>query len=639
MTTPAKTTARFGTWASPLTAQALLADQVGLGSPHPLKKSLLWTETRPTEGGRVALVSRSADGAVRDLLPSDGSVRTRVHEYGGGALAASEHRIVFSSDRDRRLYSMSYTGEDAQSLTPEGRFSWADISLSPDDRFLFCVREDHSRDGEPTNEIVRIALDGSEITPFVTDRDFVAAPRISPDGRKLAWIAWDHPHMPWDDSELWQVTLDIDGRPGIPERVAGGPHQSVFQPEWSPDGVLHFVSDATGWWNLYRLEEDGPRNLCPKAAEFGLPQWVFGMRTYAFAGPEEIICTFGQGGFWNLARLHTSSGALEVLPNEFSGFDGLRVCDGRASFLGSRTTGPSALAQLDLGTGCIEIIRESGTRILDSDLVSIAEPLEIPTSDGSITHAFYYPPKNPRFEAPQGERPPLRVKSHGGPTGAARPDFDPRIQFWTTRGFAVVDVNYRGSTGYGRVYRDSLKGNWGIHDVEDCESAAKFLAARGSVDPARLTISGSSAGGYTTLAALTFKDTFACGASHYGIGDLAALARDTHKFESRYTDSLVAPWPAGESVYRERSPLAHADQLACPVIFFQGLDDKVVPPNQAEEMVAALQAKGIQVEYMPLAGEGHGFRRAESIRAVLGAELRFFRKVLGIPEPRPAKPI
>ncbi|MDG1957477.1 MAG: S9 family peptidase [Candidatus Binatia bacterium] len=633
MTTPTKKIAPFGAWTSPLSSQAMLADQVGLGAPHPLRKSLLWTESRPTEGGRVALLARSSEGLVQDLLAPDGSVRTRVHEYGGGALAASEHRIVYSSDRDRRLYTMDLNGEGRVPLTPEGRFSWTDISLSPDDRFLFCVREDHTREGEPANEIVRIALDGSEIVPIVTGRDFVAAPRISPDGRNLAWIAWDHPNMPWDDSELWQVTLDADGHPGEPEQIMGGSNQSVFQPEWSPDGILHFVSDASGWWNLYRMEPSGPRNLCAMDAEFGLPQWVFGMRTYAFVGTEEIICTFGRDGFWNLARLQIASGELQVLTTEFSGFDGLRVCEGRASFIGSRSSGPSALAQLDLGDGSIEILRESGARILDPEFVSIPEPVEIPTGDGEVAFAFYYPPRNPDFEAPPGELPPLRVKSHGGPTGAARPDFDPRIQFWTTRGFAVVDVNYRGSTGYGRAYRDALKGNWGIHDVDDCESAAKFLAARGSVDPSRLTISGGSAGGYTTLAALTFTETFACGASHYGIGDLAALARDTHKFESRYTDSLVAPWPAGEAVYRERSPIAHTNRLGCPVIFFQGLEDKVVPPNQAEEMVAALKAKGIRVEYMPLAGEGHGFRRAESISAVLGAELKFFREVLGIRNP------
>ena len=630
MTTPLKKIAPFGTWDSPLSADALLADQVGLGSAIPLDDSLLWTESRPAEGGRVALVCRSGDGKTRELLAEDGSVRTRVHEYGGGAVAAQGNRIVFSSDRDRRLYTMDLEGSTPEPLTPEGPWAWADACISPDDRFLFCVREDHGGKGEPTNQIVRIDLEGNHITPIVTDRDFVAAPRISPDGRTLAWIAWDHPNMPWDDSELWRVSLDAEGQPGKPQQIAGGPGESVFQPEWSPDGVLHFVSDASGWWNLYRLEDTGARNLCPMQAEFGLPQWVFGMRTYAFTHAKEILCTFGQNGFWELGRLQIETGELEILRTEFSGFDGLRICGERASFIGSRSSGPSALAELDLRSGHIQIVREAGRRILDADFISIAEPLEIPTPDGGIAHAFFYPPKNPDFIAPEGERPPLRVKSHGGPTGAARPDFDPRIQFWTTRGFAVVDVNYRGSTGYGRSYRDALKGNWGVHDVVDCESAAKFLATRGSVDPARLTISGGSAGGYTTLAALTFTDTFACGASHYGIGDLAALARDTHKFESRYTDSLVAPWPEGAAVYQERSPLAHATQLACPVIFFQGLDDKVVPPNQAEEMVAALKAKGIRVEYMPLAGEGHGFRRAESIRAVLGAELKFFREVLNI---------
>jgi dipeptidyl aminopeptidase/acylaminoacyl peptidase len=366
MTTPTKKIAPFGTWDSPLSADALLADQVGLGSPLPLSNSLLWTESRPTEGGRVALVARGVDGETHELLAADGSIRTRVHEYGGGALAARGQRIIFSSDRDRRLHTMELDGTGQRTLTPEGPFSWSDADISPDDRFLICVREDHSQPGEPTNELVRIALDGSEISTILSGRDFVAAPRISPDGRKLAWIAWDHPNMPWDDSELWQVSLDTNGQPGTPEHVAGGTNESIFQPEWSPDGVLHFVSDANGWWNLYRLEETGARNLCPKEAEFGLPQWVFGMRTYAFITGNEILCTFGKGGFWNLARLRADSGKLEILDTGFSGFDGLRVCEGRASFIGSRDTGPSALAELDLSTGNLNIVRESGTPMLEA---------------------------------------------------------------------------------------------------------------------------------------------------------------------------------------------------------------------------------------------------------------------------------
>ncbi|MFP6683674.1 MAG: prolyl oligopeptidase family serine peptidase, partial [Polyangiaceae bacterium] len=505
-----------------------------------------------------------------DLLGPEWSLRTRVHEYGGGALAANETRLVFSNDGDHRLYVLNAGGGDPCPLTPEGKFGFADMTLDEGRGALFCVREDHSRPGEAQNEIVRVSWSGKELAVVVTGRDFVAAPRLSPDGTKLAWIAWDHPNMPWDDSEVWLADVDPAGELAHARCVAGGRGEAVFQPEWSPGGTLHFISDRSGWWNLYRLEEDLPRPLCTMEAEVGLPQWVLGMRTYAFASENEILCTWGRAGVWELGRLDTQTGALVEIDTRFSGFDGLRVHDGHLSFTGARSNGPSAVVRLNLAQDRVRIVRESGKALLDPADISIPETLEIPTPDGALTHAFFYPPTNTRFAAPTGERPPLRVKSHGGPTGSTRPDFDPRIQFWTTRGFAVVDVNYRGSTGYGRAYREALKGNWGVHDVMDCETAALHLARAGRVDGKRLTIQGASAGGYTTLAALAFTDTFACGASHYGIGDLAALARDTHKFESRYLDALVAPWPEGEAVYAERSPLAHADRLSCPVIFFQG---------------------------------------------------------------------
>ncbi|MFP6664053.1 MAG: S9 family peptidase [Deltaproteobacteria bacterium] len=626
-----KTIAAFGTWESPLQPDTMVAGQVGLGSPLPSGFGLLWTESRPSEGGRVALVCEEAAGEVADLLDAAWSLRSRAHEYGGGALAANATRLVFSNDADQRLYVRNVGTAAPCPLTPAGKFAFADIALDERRAGLFCVRENHSQAGEAQNEIVRISWAGEEIAVVVAGRDFVAAPRLSPDGTQLAWIAWDHPNMPWDDSEVWLADIDERGDLARARCIAGGPGEAVFQPEWSPAGVLHFVSDKSGWWNLYRWENDQARPLCPMEAEFGLPQWVFGMRTYAFASEDEILCTWGRGGVWQLGRLDTRSGRLQAIDTPFSGFDGIRVDGRHLSFLGARRDGPSAIVSLDLADDSVRIVRESGQALLTPGDISHPETLEIRTPDGACTHAFFYPPNNARFTAPIGELPPLRVKSHGGPTGSARADFDPRIQFWTTRGFAVVDVNYRGSTGYGRAYREALKGHWGVHDVADCEAAALHLARAGRVDAKRLTIQGGSAGGYTTLAALAFTDTFACGASHYGIGDLAALARDTHKFESRYLDALVAPWPAGEAIYAARSPLAHADQLSCPVIFFQGLDDKVVPPNQAEAMVAALKAKGIRVEYIALAGEGHGFRRAESIIKVLNRELAFFCEVLGIP--------
>ena len=623
-----RTIAPFGSWESPLTPEALVAGQVGLGAPRRTAAGLFWTETRPDEGGRSVLMRRAPDGTVDEVLAKDFSVRTRAHEYGGGAWAANDVRIVFSNDVDGRLHVLNHGEGEPCALTAPGNTRYADLAIDEERSCVFCVCEDHDRAEEPANELVRIPLRGGTPRALVTDRDFVAAPRLSPDGRQLAWLAWDHPNMPWDDSEIWLAELDDEGELLAPRRVAGGPGISVFQPEWSPDGVLHFVSDASGWWNLYALGPSGPQPLHPAEAEFGLPQWVFGMRTYDFVDAEEILCTWGRGGTWRLGRLNTRTSELTEIDTDFASFDGLRVRDGIATFAASRSDGPSAIVELDLASGESTIVRESGKPVLAAEYVSHPEALTIPTPQGATTHAFFYPPTHPAFEGPEGELPPLRVKSHGGPTGSAGTAFDPRIQFWTTRGFAVVDVNYRGSTGYGRAYRESLKGNWGLHDVTDCEAAALHLADSGRVDRARLTIQGGSAGGYTTLAALAFTDTFACGASHYGIGDLAALARDTHKFESRYTDALVAPWPQGADVYAERSPLEHADGLSCPVIFFQGLEDKVVPPNQAEAMVAALRAKGIRVEYVPLEGEAHGFRRADSIIRVMETELAFFREVL-----------
>ena len=630
-----KQIAPYGSWRSPITARWIVADAVGLGAAALAGHDLVWSEARPSEGGRTALVRRRADGTTHDLLPAPWSARSRVHEYGGGAFVAAADTVWFVEDREQRV--MAYRLDDAAptALTPPSLRRHADLAVDARRGRLIAVCEDYAARPEPASTIVSIPLSGCDAgATLVAGHDFHASPRLSPDGTKLAWLAWNHPSMPWDESELWVAELDDAGAPRDARRVAGGRGESIFQPEWSPAGVLHFVSDRSGFWNLYRLRTDGrsapeAEALCPREAEFGMPQWVFGMTTYGFADEGVIVCCYAERGEWRLARLETGDGRLTPIDVPFVSFSGLVVRGARAWFVGGSATAPAALVELVHATGEYRVVRRSASLDLDPGYVSAAQAIEFPTTGGRTAYGFYYPPRNRDFEPPPGELPPLRVRSHGGPTSATDGSLKLPIQYWTSRGFAVLDVNYGGSTGYGRAYRERLNGQWGIVDVEDCVAGARHLAARGLADPERLTISGGSAGGYTTLCALVFHHVFAVGASHYGIGDLAALAADTHKFESRYTDSLVAPWPAGEALYRERSPLQHADRLSRPVIFFQGLDDKVVPPSQAEAMVSVLRAKKLPVAYVAFPGEQHGFRKAQNIVRTLEAELDFFGRILG----------
>ncbi|MBX5477341.1 MAG: S9 family peptidase, partial [Clostridia bacterium] len=494
-------------------------------------------------------------------------------------------------------------------------------------------------DREAENTIVAVDLDTGRATVLVSGADFYAAPRLSPDGRKLCWLSWNHPNMPFDGTDLWVADVAPDGSLGPARHVAGGPDESIFQPEWSPDGVLHFVSDRTGWWNLYRLEEGGPRALAPMEAEFGEPQWVFGLSTYAFAGPDQIVCKYEKNAFAHLATLDLRTGELRRLDLPFTVIQSVRARGRRVCFVGGAPDRPGAVVDLDLGTGAFRELRRSTDVEIDPGYVSVPQAIEFPTQGGRTAHALYYAPRNRDFEAPEGERPPLLVLSHGGPTAHSRPVFNLGLQYWTSRGFAVVDVNYGGSSGYGRAYRDRLKGMWGVVDVDDCVAAALHLAERGLVDRNRLAIRGGSAGGYTTMAALVFRDVFKAGASHFGVSDLETLARDTHKFESRYLDSLVGPYPERRDLYVERSPIHSIDRLSCPMIFFQGLEDRVVPPSQAEAMVAKLREKGIPVAYLAFEGEGHGFRKAENIKRTLEAELYFYSRIFGFPLADEVEPV
>ena len=629
MTASTSIPAPFGSWPSPVTAELIAGATIRLGQVALRGSDILWTEGRPQEQGRNVLVQRGADAALQDLTPAPFNVRTRAHEYGGGAFVALPDGVVFSHYDDQQLYRVDATGVPRQ-LTVDADQRYADAIVDARRQRLIAVREDHrAGDTDAVATLVAIGLDDGSVEVLAQGHDFFASPALSPDGRQLAWLSWDHPNMPWDGSELWLADLAADGTLAAPRRVAGGASESIFQPAWSPRGELHFVSDRSGWWNLYRLRGAALQPLHPMAAEFGAPQWAFGMSTYGFDARGRIVCTYQQGGLSHLATLDADSGAFTTLASPYCAIDGLRVGADFAVFIGASATEASALLRLDLNTLAFEVLRASSTAQVDTACLSRAEPIAFTTEGGLEAHAFFYAPTNRARRGPEGERAPLIVVSHGGPTGTADAAFKWSHQYWTSRGFAVVDVNYGGSSGYGRAYRERLDGQWGVVDVDDSINAARFLIARGDVDPQRLVIRGASAGGYTTLCALTFRDFFKAGASHYGIGDLEALVRDTHKFESRYLDRLVGPHPAQQALYRARSPIHHTARLASPMILFQGAEDKAVPPAQAQTMFDAVAAKGLPVAYLLFEGEQHGFRRAATIKRALEAELYFYAKVFG----------
>ena len=641
------TTAPYGSWKSPITSESIVAEAVGFGGNALDGDDIYWLESRPSEGGRRVIVRRTPDGETADVTPRPFNVRTRVHEYGGGDFTAANGVLYFINFDDQRLYRQRPGGEP-EALTPEadpaGGLRYADFVVDAARNRLLCVHEDHTRGGyEPMNSVAAVSLDDGAIATLVSGCDFYAAPRLSPDGSQLAWLSWNHPNMPWDGTELWVAPVSGDGSLGPAELVAGGPEESILQPAWSPDGVIYFVSDRTNWWNLYRRNAVGQAEAVtpPLEAEFGLPHWVFGAATYGFVSAEQIICGVNERGTWSIRSLDTGTGELEGLGLTHTelGRTDLKVGSGQAVFAAGSPARPPAVQRLDLADKSVAVLRRASAHSVDPGYLSAPRPVEFPTEGGLTAHAFYYPPANRDFTAPEGEKPPLLVKSHGGPTSAASMSLSPAIQYWTSRGIGVLDVNYGGSTGFGREYRDRLKGRWGIVDVDDCVNGALYLVAQGEVDGNRLAIDGGSAGGYTTLAALAFRDVFRAGASHYGVSDLAALAQDTHKFESRYLDSLVGPYPERNDLYQERSPIHHTDGLSCPLVLFQGLEDRIVPPSQAELMFEAVRAKGLPCAYIPFEGEQHGFRRSENIRRALDGELYFYSRVFGFNLAEPVEPV
>lgn len=599
-----------------------------------------WIEGRPQEAGRRVLVRHGDDGTTADVTPPPFSARTTVHEYGGAAVVVAGGTSYFSDFRDQRLYCLQRDDRPVP-LTPApapghagGGLRYADGQVDAPRRLWIGVREDHRAPTRAAiNTIVSLDLrSGGPGTVLVEGCDFHASPRLSPDGRRLAWLAWNHPHMPWIGTELWVgdfTGATVENR----TRVAGGTNESVFQPEWAPDGSLYFVSDRSGWWNIHRSDARGAVvNICPKAAEFGRPQWTFGMSTYAFLSAKEAVCTYIEGGLGKLALLDLASGRLTDVDLPFVEFSSVRAQGTRVAFKAGAPTIPSAIVVLDPRSGDTTTLRKS-TAVADDPAIrrhlSIPVPIEFPTTHGQTAFGLFYPPSNADHVAPEGELPPLLVKCHGGPTSSASRTLDLRTQFWTSRGIAVVDVDYGGSTGYGRAYRERLHGMWGIVDAADCAAAVRYLIDRQWVDARRTVVSGNSAGGFTTLTCLTCTDPavrgmFHAGGSHYGVSDPEALSRDTHKFESRYLDWLIAPYAENRMVYAERSPVRNADRLSVPVAFFQGAEDRIVPPSQTERMVTALREKGITAQYLLFAGEQHGFRKASNIRWALDAEFYFF---------------
>ncbi len=620
-------TAPYGSWDSPITISMLTEAGVPVGGVTTDGGDLYWTESRALEGGRVVIVRKDAHGVVAEAVPEGFNSRSRVHEYGGGSYAVQDGVLVSCDFADQRVYRIDEGA--ATPITPEPRIPagdrYGDFAFHGDR--LICVRERHKGDREPVNTLVTFPLDGSDRPRVIAKgHDFYANPRVSPDGTRLAWLSWDHPNMPWDGTELWCAALAEDGTISEPELVAGGPEESIFQPEWSSGGVLHFVSDRTGWWNLFRLVDGAVEAVHLMSADFGLPQWGLAMRRYGFLLDDRIAAAYVEDGIDRLGVIDGESLLPVSAPFDVFGYS-FATCGDQVFTTGGSGAEPMAVVRVDVDTEAVKYVRKSIEIDLDPYLISVPEHIEFPTTDDAVAHAFYYPPRNPDFRGPKDEKPPLLLISHGGPTGRTSPELDLEIQFWTSRGIAVVDVNYRGSSGYGREYRNALRGQWGVADLDDCINAALFLADAGLVDEDRLAIRGGSAGGYTTLCALAFSDVFAAGASYFGVGDIAALVANTHKFESRYCDSMIGPYPEAADLYEERSPLHNLDGFDTPVILLQGLDDRVVPPAQAEEIVAALDAKGIPHAYVAFEGEGHGFRKAESIERAYEAELYFYSMV------------
>lgn len=637
---PINTDAAYGSWKSPVTSERIAGQAVGFQEICADGKDLYWLENRPKEQGRTALVFQKSGHPPLDLI-TDANIRTRVHEYGGGAFTVFNGTVYYIDDKDRSLYMLGNPHRKPVRIVDAGNRRFADFAVSPDEKFLICVCEEHRDDGHVANFLIHISLEkGHTVQTISEGHDFYSSPRISPKGKQLAWVTWDHPNMPWDDSQLWIAEIQESGRLKDVTPITSQSNESVTEPSWSPQGILHFISDRTGWWNLYRCTGNRIEPLCPMEAEFSLPPWIFGRHSYAFfPHSENILCTYSLRGMDHLGVLIPDEKRLDRLDFPYTVIRNVCIGEEHCFFFGASPKLPLSLVQWDMSSKEPKILRQSFNSDLDESMISIPEEIIYPSTSGRQSYAFYYPPRNGQFVPPSTQLPPLLVKCHGGPTAHVQTALNLETQYWTSRGFAVLEVNYGGSSGYGRTYRKVLEGNWGIIDVEDCIQGALHLANSGKVDRNRLLIKGGSAGGYTVLCALAFHDVFAAATSLYGVSDLELLAKDTHKFESHYLDRLIGPYPKDKKTYVERSPIHHIQNLHRPVLLLQGREDPVVPLGQAESIFQALKQKGTPVALIVFEKEQHGFRRAETIKRALDAELDFYSQILKFPLPQATEPL
>jgi dipeptidyl aminopeptidase/acylaminoacyl peptidase len=619
--------APYGSWSSPIGSDLVASAGSAwfrFEQPEPAEDGVYWLESRPHEG-RTVLVFKPWNGEPRDVIPEGFNVRNSVHEYGGGSYWRDGSTLFFTNFDDQRLYRVDSIGAEPRAITPEPpqprSLRYADGIVV--DGTILCVRERH--EDEVINDLVSLPADGSaEPTVIASGHDFFSSPAISPDGAQLAYLSWDHPQLPYIGTDLWLGKVG-----GEPRHVAGGPSESIFQPQWSPDGVLHFISDRSGWWNLYREQDGEVEPVAPIEAELGWMQWVFGMSSYVFLPDRRIACILNRGARQPLTYIVDGKYEEAGIPYDSAPFPALHAHGSKVAWIAASATKSPVLLLLDAVAHELEVLRSAVEDVIDEAFISTAEAIEFPTEDGGTGFAFFYPPANPEYGAPADEKPPLVVNVHGGPTAQSVAGPQPSFLYLTSRGIAVVDVNYGGSTGYGREYLDRLKHRWGPVDTSDCIAVARYLAERGDVDGARVAITGGSAGGYTTLYALTFEDYFATGASFYGVTDLVAFNETTHKFESQYDRWLIGAYPDEAETYQRRSPANAADDLRVPVLLLQGLDDKVVPPSQSEIMIEALRRNGVPFAYIAFEGEGHGFRKAENIQRAIEACFYFFARVFG----------
>lgn len=630
-------TSPFGSWPSPITAERVAQRRATPIELRTAGDTLWWLETRPRERGRGVVCRARPGEPPSDVTSAEHDVRTRVHEYGGGAYAVHDQTVIFVNLPDQRLYRQDGDGE-AYPLTPPppvpAGHRYADLVITPDGARVVCVRERHEP-GAVTNDLVALPLTGGEPDVLATGRDFYSSPAVSPDGTRLAWLEWDHPGMPWTGTELRLAELPASGAagPAGPARtVAGGPHESICQPRWSPDGRLHFITDRSGWWNLWVLADEGPAPVAPMASEVGWPQWAFGLSTYAFLTAGRVALVHGVGPARRLSVV-APDGALTEVDTPFSVFfpPQLHALGDRLACLAGGPDRASAVVCIDPSDGAVTVVRGPAGEGVSPGYLSVPGEIHCPTPDGEVVHALFYPPRNPDHQGRPDERPPLVVVSHGGPTSGIVAGLDLTTQFFTSRGFAVAAVDYRGSTGYGRAYRHRLAGEWGVLDVADCVTVARWLAEAGAVDGDRMVIRGTSAGGYASLCAVAFHHVFAAATGQAAISDVQAFITDTHKFEERYLDWLIGPLPAAMDAYRQRSPIRHLDRIRVPVLLVHGSADPIVPVSEAEKMYAALRERGLPCRLLVLDGEQHGLRRSDSIQRALEVELEFYRDVLGIP--------